>query len=289
MRDRIFVTAALLFVTAALLFLAKLRPKTNSKSLDLIMAASSSSPVGDAITAHREESSGLPYLLYKPPAFVQSSVWPLILFLHGAGESGDDPWELLSEGATGCPLVEIQGGRANDVLSTSFVIVAPQTDRGWSAEMLQTFMAAITTGSAKGQDDLRIDAKRMYATGVSMGGYGAWEAGTLGLFAAIAPVCGAGTVEPSALGDTPVWAFHGANDIVVPVQASDQMVEALRMERFGKGEERRNAETGNVVKYTRYKDAPAPTGWESYLGHASWKDAYRGPELFEWMLQQSKP
>jgi predicted peptidase len=252
-------------------------------------ASSSSSPVVDAvdaITAHREERSGLPYLLYKPPAFERSKEgrWPLLLFLHGAGESGDDPWELLSEGATGCPLVEIQNNRANDVLATQFVIVAPQTDHGWSAEMLQAFMTAIS-GSADGLD-LRVDPKRMYATGVSMGGYGTWEAGTLGLFAAIAPVCGAGAVDPSSLGDTPVWAFHGANDIVVPVEVSDQMVEALRMVRFGKVEERRNAETGNVVKYTRYENAPAPTGWGSYLGHASWKNAYRGPELFEWMLKQ---
>ena len=75
-----------------------------------------------------------------------------------------------------------------------------------------------------------------------------------------------------------VWAFHGANDIVVPARATDKMVEALKAAR----------PSGPEVKYTRYDAAPAPTGWEDYTGHASWLPAYAGPELWTWLLEHSK-
>ena len=109
-------------------------------------------------------------------------------------------------------------------------------------------------------------------------------AGTYGrdnkLFAAIAPVCGAGSISPALVESVPVWAFHGANDIVVPVQVTDKMVEALKATRssmIGEAE----------VKYTRYDASPAPTGWEDYTGHASWIPAYAGPELWTWLLEHS--
>ena len=79
-----------------------------------------------------------------------------------------------------------------------------------------------------------------------------------------------------------VWAFHGANDIVVPVRVTDNMVEALRAARPSE------AEGGAEVKYTRYDVAPAPTGWGDYTGHASWIPAYAGPELWMWLLGHSK-
>jgi predicted esterase len=171
------------------------------------------------------------FLKYEPPGYAERQErWPLLLFLHGAGESGDDPQELLSEGATGCPLVELQKGTAVPVLRDSFVVVAPQTNVGWDAERISAFTDAI----ASDESQFRIDPSRMYCTGVSMGGYGAWQAGTLGgKFAAIAPVCGAGGVSAASLGSTPVWAFHGANDVVVPVHATDGMVQRLRALRFG--------------------------------------------------------
>jgi len=143
--------------------------------------------------------------------------------------------------------------------------------------------------------ELSLDPSRLYLTGVSMGGYGTWLAGsgTVGFksggaepssklrprFAAIAPVCGAGSADPATLDGVPVWAFHGANDVVVPVGVSDETIQALRQRRSNTNEDYPE------VKYTRYEVAPAPTGWESYAGHASWKLAYEGPELFEWMLR----
>ena len=132
-----------------------------------------------------------------------------------------------------------------------------------------------------------------------MGGYGCWVAATgrtaagAQRFAAVAPVCGAGAVDPLALGGAlPVWAFHAANDVVVPVGTTDRMVSGLRAARgSGGGGAGRAAEAvaSAAVKYTRYDEAPAPTGWEDYDGHASWKLAYRGPDLFDWLLEQRRP
>ena len=232
------------------------------------------------LSVDTQRSTGTPYLIYKPPKFEENSLWPLLLFLHGAGESGNNPMEVLSEGATGCPLVELKEGRANDVLKNSFVIVAPQTNSGWNANLIREFVNGIVEDTS-----FRVDSTRMYATGVSMGGYGTWVAGTLGMFAAIAPICGAGSVPPSSLSDTPVWAFHGSNDVVVPVMATDEMVGELRSFRFGKQDESGGFGAANEVKYTRYETSPSPTGWERYEGHASWKQAYNRAELFDWLLK----
>lgn len=138
------------------------------------------------------------------------------MFLHGAGESGTDLNELLSEGATGCPPVELAAGRACEPLRTQFATVAPQTDRGWGGPLVGTFVDALLADKS-----LRLDPQRVYCTGVSMGGYGCWNAGTGRIhaggstfprFAAIVPVCGAGQVAAEALAGVPVWAWHGAND-----------------------------------------------------------------------------
>mmetsp|Transcript_9496 Transcript_9496/g.15524 ORF Transcript_9496/g.15524 Transcript_9496/m.15524 type:complete len:143 (+) Transcript_9496:552-980(+) len=120
-------------------------------------------------------------------------------------------------------------------------------------------------------DSLNVDPARVYVTGVSMGGAGVWAAGSAypTKFAAIAPVCGFGSFKVIS---TPVWAFHGANDIIVPVSETDRMVNASR-------------KAGNPeVKYSRYDESPAPVGWPSYRGHASWLQAYGTNELFYWLL-----
>lgn len=166
---------------------------------------------------HKE--TGMPYILFKPPSWSSESAesFPLIVFLHGAGESGSNSQDLLSEGATGCPPVELASGRADPLLRDRFLVAAPQTNRGWDARGARV---AAFVDSLVADRVLRVDAGRVYCTGVSMGGYGCWAAGASRLplpdggprFAAIAPVCGAGQVDPAALGTVPVWAFHGAND-----------------------------------------------------------------------------
>ncbi len=176
--------------------------------------------------------------------------WPLLLFLHGAGERGDD---LSLVGVHG-PLKERAAGR-----DLPFVIVAPQVPTGerWT---LGRIAAALDGALAS----YRIDPDRVYLTGLSMGGFGTWEAlqRMPERFAAAVPICGGGLpLGIEAARDVPVWNFHGAMDPVVPIEMSVGMVRALR-----------NA--GGDVRFTVYPDA----------GHDAWTETYANPEVYEWLL-----
>ena len=236
--------------------------------------------LGGQIKKH-ETGTGWDYWEYRPAGHGGAEPerrWPLLVFLHGAGESGHTLDEMISTGATGCPPVELAHGTAAALLRENFVVASPQTARGWAdADAIAQFTVGLIAS-----EELAIDETRVYCTGVSMGGAGAWVAGTTKIFAAIAPVCGAGSVPAASLAGVPVWAFHGANDVVVPVRVTDRMVEAIQAARSSQ------TEGGAEVKYTRYDTSPAPTGWEDYTGHASWLQAYAGPELWAWLLEHSK-
>ncbi|KAG8460338.1 hypothetical protein KFE25_011829 [Diacronema lutheri] len=224
---------------------------------------------------------GVPYLLYLPPKHLSAPLWPLLLCLHGAGELGRDVRQLLSEGATGLPAHRLQqppppiyvGEIATPAaLSERFVVVSPQTSRGWRARDIAAFTRAISQDAR-----LRIDASRRFVTGVSMGGAGAIAAASTGLFAAAVPVCATGG-DASAIGDdTAVWFFHGANDVVVGIEHSDSAHALLARRRAG-----RPGSAG--LKYTQFEHAPAPVGWPSYEGHASWIPAFSTAELYDWLL-----
>jgi predicted peptidase len=179
--------------------------------------------------------------------------WPLMLFLHGAGDAG-----------TNVERVKILG--PPKVVETKpdfpFILVSPQSPvRSWNLDALNAFL-----------DDMirryRVDKDRVYLTGASMGGSGTWA---LALahpekFAAIAPVCGSGDTNAAAkLIHIPIWAFHGAKDPVVKVERARQMVDAV------------NAAGGNA-KLTIYPNA----------GHDAWTETYNNPALYQWLLQQKR-
>jgi predicted peptidase len=200
-------------------------------------------------------------LLYLPKDYhtAKNRRWPLLLFLHGAGERGTD---LALVAKHGPPKLVARK------MEFPFVIVSPQCPAGriWDDDAL---LALLDQAIAR----YRIDARRVYLTGLSMGGYGTWS---LGLkyperFAAIAPVCGggsgadvllAGAATARALRSLAVWAFHGARDTVVPVTESKVMASALR-----KAGCRR-------VRLTVYPDAE----------HDSYTRTYNRPELYQWFL-----
>lgn len=234
-----------------------------------------------ALSKRHNVESGLSYLEYKPPSFAKERKkrWPLLVFLHGAGESGYDLEGLYGEGATGCPHVELRYGRADPLLAKEFVVVAPQTNQGWGDPTRVARFVASLAANRNPSSSLRVDPRRIYITGVSMGGLGTLKAATAFRFAAIAPVCASGRVSPDDLGaEVPVWAFHGQNDVVVPVRVTERMIEDLRNVR-----EKASGATGEV-KFTSYPESPAPLGWPRYVGHASWVQAFKGPELYAWML-----
>jgi predicted peptidase len=207
-------------------------------------------------------ASALPYLLALPNAYGQdaSQRWPLLLFLHGRGQRGDDLTLIKKHGI---PQV-VEAWR-----DTPFITVSPQCPESATWEALVDSLAALL-------DDLNVryavDAQRVYLTGLSMGGRGSWRLSVLHpeRFAAIAPVCGRIPELPdffdrlSVLKQTPIWVFHGAKDPVVPVENSEKIVAALQS-------------VGGNVRLTIYPEAD----------HDSWTETYANPELYTWFQRHS--
>jgi predicted peptidase len=207
----------------------------------------------------------LRYLLYKPKEYgEEKKKWPLVVFLHGAGERGTN---LAAVAVHGPPKLVKEGK------DFPFVLISPQCASGdrWQPEAV---MALVDEAIQK----YDIDAERVYLTGLSMGGFGSWALATMypERFAAVVPICGGGNVidvllpaksKEAALKSLPIWAFHGGKDPVVKLEESERMVEAFK--RAG----------NSTVKLTVYPEAQ----------HDSWTQAYNEPDLFKWMLEQKRP
>jgi predicted peptidase len=207
----------------------------------------------------------LNYLLFLPEGFTPKGTkrWPLLLFLHGAGERG-----------TNLAKVTIHGP-PKMVKSRSdfpFILISPQCPDGetWSNDVLLALLDEVI-------DKYKVDTNRVYLTGLSMGGYGTWSLGTQypERFAAIAPICGGGETirvllasrqKAAALKSLGVWAFHGAKDPVVPLEESERMVNALK--KLGVKE----------VKLSVYPEAQ----------HDSWTETYQNEELYKWLLEHDR-
>ncbi len=196
------------------------------------------------------------YLLSLPKEYGvdKDKRWPMILFLHGAGERGSD---LNKVKALGPPKLVAEGKEM------PFIIISPQAPdhSNWDVDALNALLDEIVSQYA-------VDEGRIYLTGVSMGGAGTWRLASAHpeRFAAIAPICGWG--DPGMahrMRNMPIWVFHGAKDDLVPLQASQEMVEALK-------------QVGNEPRFTVYPDA----------GHDSWTETYNSPALFEWFLKQKR-
>lgn len=216
---------------------------------------------------------GYQYLLSLPRGYAEQPErrWPLILFLHGAGERGNDPWLVAKHG----PPARVQGERTDAVarvLQDEFIIVSPQcpTEQWWDAAAV---LALLDDVSAR----LRVDPARVILTGLSMGGYGTWDIGVRWpeRFAALVPICGGGTdgVARSTAGERraalralPVRAFHGARDRVVVLAESERMIAALR--------------AVGAVDVTLTVDPEAE--------HDSWSKPYADPALYAWMLERRR-
>ena len=156
------------------------------------------------------------YLLYLPADYEQQAAWPLLLFLHGAGERGDDLDKVKIHG----PPKLVAAGQ-----EMPFIVVSPQVPEGqrWSVTMLDGVLKESVA-------NYNVDEERIYVTGLSMGGFGTWDLAIAfpDRFAAIAPICGGGAAyNACAIKDVPVWNFHGAKDTVVPIERSQEMVDAL--------------------------------------------------------------
>lgn len=223
------------------------------------------------------------YQVFVPVDYTPDHAWPVVLFLHGSGERGDDG---LHQTAVGLP-----AAIRNDRTRFPMIVVMPQlrANMRWHAAMDAMAMKTLDAAMA----EFHGDPRRVYLTGLSIGGQGAWllAAAHPDRFAAIAPVCGflrlkddddvpdpaddalltrefpeALAADPSAafarrIGKLPVWIFHGALDDAVPVANARRMDVAMRAQ-------------GGEVRYSEYPDA----------NHNAWDHAYSEPDLVPWLL-----
>lgn len=209
-------------------------------------------PASFTTTVTRTVSSR--YLLYLPDGYGKDDKeWPLVMFLHGAGERGTD-LELVKKHG---PPKLIAGGK-----SFPFILVAPQCPerQWWPDDVLTTLLDKVVA-------EYRVDKSRIYLTGLSMGGFATWRLASLqpDRFAAIMPICGGGDESTvCAIKNIPTWAFHGAKDPIVPLTESQKMVDRLKS-------------CGGDVTLTVYPEA----------GHDSWTETYDNPEVYSWLLKHS--
>ena len=243
-------------------------------------------------TPHQFKSKNgfsLPYLLMKPlkfehkkccdkptklPSYIKEKKYPLVVFLHGAGERGNDNKSQLIHG------IKVLESKENRTKYPCFVI-APQCPKGkrwaevdWTLlshkipEKISVSLAATIQLIDHITDNYPIDLNRIYITGLSMGGFGTWDAICRfpNRFAAAVPICGGGDEnESKKIAHIPIWAFHGAKDRLVKVSRSRNMVKSLKSH-------------NSKVIYTEFPK----------LGHFCWEQSYRTPKFLEWLFSQKK-
>jgi dienelactone hydrolase len=225
--------------------------------LFLVPAFLLASFAGNAQQTEQKIITETSYLLYLPQGYRDDTLqkWPLVLFLHGSGESGYDINKVKANG----PPRLIEAGKQYPA-----IVVSPQSDvpSGWDIDQVYKLLQQV-------KRKYRVDPDRVYVTGLSMGGFGAWAIAMKypGEFAAIAPVCGGGdTSNAWKLRHIPVWNFHGSLDRNVPIEGSVNMVRAVS--RFN-----------DHVNFTIYPDK----------AHNSWDTTYNTNDtVFNWLLKQRR-
>lgn len=228
----------------------------------------------EARTYETQYGESLDYRLFSPAATVDDAKYPLVLFLHGAGERGDDNKQQLKHGvqdmlafmrqtnqpayilAPQCPSrkqwVNVPWDEDSHIMPEN-----PSTPMRLTFELLDTLISS-----------LPVDPNRLYVTGLSMGGFGTWDViqRRPEQFAAAVPVCGGGDATlASTLKDIPIWVCHGDKDSIVSVIRARDMVDALKM-------------AGASPRYTEYHNA----------GHNTWKPTYRNHTILGWLFSQTK-
>ena len=183
-----------------------------------------------------------------------ATAWPLVVFLHGSGERGSDLHQVRAHG----PPRHAAAGR-----EYPFVLCSPQLQAGsrWQPERLHTLLRVL-------QQRWRVDANRVIATGMSLGGHGVWDwaAAYPDDLAAMVPVCGYGNpTHVCRARQVPVRAYHGAADTVVPVAGQQACIDALRG-------------CGGRADFIVYPG----------VGHNAWEPAYDDPELVPWLMKQAR-
>jgi predicted peptidase len=203
-----------------------------------------------------QREATLRYLLYLPAEYTadEGKKWPLVLFLHGSGERGNDLEQVKKHGPP--KILEAKP----DIPA---IVVSPQcpTDSRWNAHELAKLVDALA-------NTYQVDRERLYVTGLSMGGSGTWSllAEYPTLFAAAVPICGRGDLEKlDKIAQTPSWIFVGGKDREEVVKANEEIAAALK-------------KAGAKTDFKLYPDLP----------HDCWTVTYEDPKVWEWLLAQSR-
>lgn len=221
----------------------------------------------------------LPYRLYVPQNYDTEIQYPLFIFLHGAGERGDDNEVQIS--TYNCDPAKMLTGDLREKYPC--IIIAPQCpqDKKWVEcdwTKVNYNMDKVPLSVPAGMlldvidmtcSEFSTDKNRIYISGLSMGGFGTWDLITRfpDKFAAAAPVCGgADPKKADAIKNKPVWTFHGSVDSIVPVQGTREIVEALK----------KAGSTGIIYNELEGVD------------HGCWDEVYSRPELYDWIFSKHK-
>lgn len=249
-------------------------------SILLIIPSLAAAQITDFKAETYADSAGneLNYRILKPADYDSTKSYPLVLFLHGAGERGDDNYSQLKWGVSHFAEPKMRK-------KYPAFVVAPQVPKGefWSTlESVQdtsSFSVPMLEEPAepmrltlelleKLKEQFSINENRLYVTGISMGGFGTFDLIERhpNMFAAAVPICGGGDATRAFfLKDMPIWVFHGAKDEIVRPEYSRNIVDAIRV-------------AGGSPGYTEYPD-------EGHTG--AWVQAYSNPHLYEWMFSKS--
>jgi predicted peptidase len=218
----------------------------------------------------------LPYRLLKPDGYQPTGkdAYPLVVFLHGSLERGNDNEQQIATSVRELAKAEVRKRHP-------CFVIAPQCSlsSAWSEHKdgLPTLAFTEKPTEAMGLvmglmdalgKEFRIDPKRIYVTGFSMGGFGTFEllARRPDRIAGAIPICGGGIADRApTFAKVPVWIFHGTADTIVPPEYSRKMVDALR----------------NAGGHPRYTEYPG-------VGHNSWTQTYRNPDVLNWLFEQKK-
>lgn len=211
----------------------------------------------DSVETEHVQRVGYRYLLSLPENYEADSQkkWPLVVFLHGAGERGDNLELLLKHG----PPKLLAAGKKFEA-----IVVSPQVPTGevWNPHGVKALVDKVSK-------EYRVESSRIYLTGISMGGFGTWA--TIleypKVFAAAAPICGGagiGILKFERIKNLPLWVFHGDADTAVPVEYSTSVQRRLK--------------DNKNFKLTIYPG----------VGHDSWTQTYNNQEFWDWLFAQQR-
>ena len=199
------------------------------------------------------------YSVFLPEPYDKNKKYPMIMFLHGAGERGNgtDELEKVANQAL-CKYLK------NGLFSLEAIVLCPQCPKN---KVWNQFIFDVKALCDKVAREYGVDEKRISVTGISMGGFGTWEIAMTfpESFSAFAPVCGGGMAwRTPALKGKPIWAFHGNKDTTVNISNSIDMVNKAR-------------QNGAIVKFTIFDG----------VEHNSWDSAYLDTRVLDWLINQS--